>query len=481
MTITDLPIEILLIIIDYAFEENERFFCSAFASVNRSFSSSLLRKARRIALKTDDEKWKSNEKRAKLLGMIDDPYHQLLFGIKGNDNDFMNATSISSMLSEVGSLYWLADFSGPDSGLAISILLAKLIRFKIKNLSLWDVFDVESFDVIPSLQFLLLRNSNNLKIETLNLSAYPLLRSLRLYDCSSVEDVSCLDGIYDLELHSCQNITDISPLNNNYRVIITSRDSIASYSKFFRCTRFLQIEENRQDVIVSLDGCFHLTSLSLSSTKGITDIDVSFLMVLSVRYDTKLTVLPSNRLQKVCIISCWNFTRLDNMDHIRSIHLEDLNNITTLTGLGPKNQIIKLERMKLLEDISSLKESQTMKIKDCPLLHTSNRISYLTSVKELELCKGYYLSTSQFVRSLTQLESLINLKVLKLSIYDKRTYESLQFHILQTFKNLEKIVLRGSWLSMMKEDDILEIFIVTIRNKSGDEIILLRKRVIPRC
>lgn len=182
--------------------------------------------------------------------MIDDPYHQLLFGISGNDNDFMNATSISSMLSEVGSFYWLGDFSGPDSGLAITILLTKLIRFKIKNLTLHDVSDVESFDVIPSLQSLLLRNSNNLKIETLNLSAYPLLRSLRLYDCCSVQDVSCLDGIYDLELQSCQNITDISPLNNNYRVIVTSCDSITSYSTSFRCTRSLQIEEDRQDVIV---------------------------------------------------------------------------------------------------------------------------------------------------------------------------------------------------------------------------------------
>ncbi len=91
------------------------------------------------------------------------------------------------------------------------------------------------------------------------------------------------------------------------------------------------------------------------------------------------------------------------MEHIRSIHLEDLNNITTLTGLGPKNQIITVRLMKNLEDISSLKESQIIKIDDCPLLHISNSLSCLTSVKELVLGRGLAFSASKFIDSFTQL------------------------------------------------------------------------------
>lgn len=77
------------------------------------------------------------------------------------------------------------------------------------------------------------------------------------------------------------------------------------------------------------------------------------------------------------------------MDHIRSIHLEGLNHIKTLTALGPKNQIVKLRNMKQLEDISALKEAQSVAISNCPLLWNSEGLNCLTSVKELHLSEGF--------------------------------------------------------------------------------------------
>ncbi len=460
MPITDLPEELLLYISDYISEGG--IFVgdpgSALASVNRSLSRSLLRKTRKIRIKINNEKWKSDEKRTKLLGMIDDPYRQLILSNQRYDDTFIN----TSMISEIGGFCWLHEF-GSISGSEITTLVNSSL-IKLKNLDLYDVSDLESFDVIPSLQSLLLANGYKLKIESLNLPAYPLLRSLTLSNCSSIQDVTCLDGIHDLKLYDCKNITDISPLNNNYRVTISYCDSITTYSSSFRSTCSLQIEEDR-NVIVNLESCVQLTSLSLTNTMGVAETNIKYLRVLSVTDATNLTFLPPNRLQKVSIIDCHNFNSLDN--------------ITTLRGLGPKNQIITLVRMNKLEDISSLKESLFVKIYDCPLLHISNRLSCLTSVKELVLGRGLAFSASTFIDSFTQLYSLINLNVLELAIHVSQSqslYESLRFHILQTFQNIEKIVFRDDYSNMINEE-IRKVFHVIINRREGAKTILLRKRM----
>lgn len=64
--LTKLPLELLLSIIEYVCDE--QYSGSAFASMNRGFSSLLLRKARRIVINTKSDKWTSDELRKKLLG-----------------------------------------------------------------------------------------------------------------------------------------------------------------------------------------------------------------------------------------------------------------------------------------------------------------------------------------------------------------------------------------------------------------------------
>lgn len=470
ITIIDLPEELLLIIIDYASERGDP--CSAFPSVNRSLSSSLLRKVRRIITATSSEKWKSDEQRARLLGMIEVPSRQLFLRINANVSTF------SSMLSEIRSFYWLRDFSNTSQAM---LTLINSTRIEVKNLELHDVTGIIRFDVIPSLESLYLRGGNRLKIETLNLPAYPLLRLLKLSSCSSVKDVSCLDGIHSLELHHCHNITDISPLNNNYRVIIFNCDGITSYSRSFRFTRHVQVVEVLSDGIISLDNCFHLRSLSLSSRMGIDLWNLrniwECLLVLLIRSAANLTVLPPNRLRKVSIIKCDNFTCLENMDHIQSIHLDHLNHIKTLTGLGPKNQTITLKSMNGLKDIRALNEAQSVTISDCPLLFNSNRLNCLTSVKELHLSQRLITPASNFLLSLNDLHSLINLNVLDLWFHFglfPAENEKLRFHILQTFKTVEQIYLHGNFINIMNED-ILNEFNVNVTNRGIPTVILLRK------
>ncbi len=78
LKITDLPLELLLLIHDYYNDEEDVVRKkTSFASMNRYLSDELLRKTRRINIKTDNKKWISDEKRLKLLQLIDNPYHQL--------------------------------------------------------------------------------------------------------------------------------------------------------------------------------------------------------------------------------------------------------------------------------------------------------------------------------------------------------------------------------------------------------------------
>ncbi len=161
--------------------------------------------------------------------------HQLRLVNWHDGTTFIDDSTILTMFSTIGSFYWLDGFICPS---AVSAL-ASSNRFKVKNLVLYATLDLEYFDIIPSGESLSIEKGLKLKIEKLHLSAYHQLRSLKLYNCSVVVDVSCLDGIYDLAIYYCQNITDISPLNN--RVSISYCNGISTYSMSFRSSRSLQI------------------------------------------------------------------------------------------------------------------------------------------------------------------------------------------------------------------------------------------------
>ncbi len=96
--IIDLPEKLLLLILDCACERG--YSDSAFSSVNRSLSERLLTsheefRSQEELILISHEKWVSDEERAKLLGMIDNQYHQLsLIYDLWNDNTVIDAVLV---------------------------------------------------------------------------------------------------------------------------------------------------------------------------------------------------------------------------------------------------------------------------------------------------------------------------------------------------------------------------------------------------
>ncbi len=217
INITSLPVELLLFIIDYAYDEDCIGSSSSFASVNRHLSNVLLRKARRINIDTRNEKWRSSEKRSRLLQLIDNPYHQLSVTSKTDA-----AVDISDIVCQLDGVecFNVDDCLNPSGFLSILTDCISKRQFKLRELDIFSLNDVECFTPIPCLEILYLRYGYKLSLTALNLPEFQSLRSLHLCSCCSVEDVSSLDGIHDLSLEYCDNIRDISCLNNNYTVYI---------------------------------------------------------------------------------------------------------------------------------------------------------------------------------------------------------------------------------------------------------------------
>lgn len=85
-----------------------------------------------------------------------------------NDNTVIDALSV---LSKVRGLHYIR----------CRVVLSALI--KANFLYADEIVGLECFDVIPSFELLCLQDCKKIKIENLNLPAYPLLRSVCLRNC----------------------------------------------------------------------------------------------------------------------------------------------------------------------------------------------------------------------------------------------------------------------------------------------------------
>ncbi len=462
MLLTDLPLHLLLFISEYLVDGRES--SSWFASVNRNLSRELLKKVRRIRILASSQKWKSDEKRSRLLQMIDNPSHQLSFC-----DDCHSLTDISP------SLFSLIGVNGLEiSGSEIPILMnhVKAKQFMIKSLDIDDV-DVLPLDCLPNVESLSLSLRSTDRIEALHLPAYKFLRSLVLTDCDMLEDVSCLDGIHDLLLYCCPKIRDISSLNNNYRVCISQCEGIVTYSKSFHSSRSVWIERNSSEVLVSLENCHSLTSLSISAKSfTLSDNCLNSLRYLSLSHIRNFKALPPNRLQKAEIINCDDFESLENMDNIRSINLTSLK-ITSLSGLGAKNQIVSLNELHGLTDIDALKDSTIVKVNNCPLIQ-EKICSSLLHVRELSICYSSK-DISISLRRLRQLQEMKDLKELRFQVRypTQACYEEIK-SLIFILHRVEKFVLSGDLYDMVGEE-FNEEFFVTRKKLFIREVVFLRK------
>eukprot|EP01040_Poterioochromonas_malhamensis_P014799 gene14799-16441_t len=160
----------------------------------------------------------------------------------------MSVSTFTSMLSEFRGFYKLLNFS---ACVVPTLVKAISTRVKVKNLELWDMKNIETFDVIPSIESLYLREGNKLKIETLNLPAYPLLRSLKLYSCSSVKDTvqkehSKLTSLY--ENTGYQFRAKISELSNLNQVLSDKQANLqALYDQLYDKNGSLSVIELKEE------------------------------------------------------------------------------------------------------------------------------------------------------------------------------------------------------------------------------------------
>lgn len=452
INITNLPSELLLLIIDYAYDDEDMVKPSSFASVNRYLSDELLRKTRRIKIKTDNRKWISDEKRSKLLQLIDNPYHQLSV-ISRMDS----ASDISDITSQLDGLQSFHVDDSANSWRFLSILSNHINTkgFKLKELIFRDLKDVECLPPIPCLEKLYLQFGDRLNLKEFNLPAFRSLSLLHLFNCANIEDVSCLDGIHDLKLDCCRNIRDISGLNNNYRVYVGGCERISTYSKSFCYSRNVTIIESRSDFTISLGNCCSLKTLSISGTfYTYVSLDIrgmlfSSLSSLSLYKVANINVIPPNRLHRVSISHCPNFNSVENMENIPSIHLEGLDNITSLTGPGPEGRVgMKLIEKEERQDITSLKESFDIKMHYSPLLLTHRSPSVL-HVKVLIIPERCYHGNcdQSFISLVLMIEKVQDLKGLTLSFplaYDRISY------LVFSLKDIIKFVLS---LKFTEEDE----------------------------
>ncbi len=463
MTITDLPLDLLLLVVEYLED-------GAFVFVNRSLARVLARKVRRIAVRTSNPRWQSNEIRSKLLQMIENPHSQLSLTV---DSKVEPLTQLF-FLSGVNCLRVHQDF---PFDLSILVNQVQAQHFILKNLYI-NGMEFSPFSSFPFLELLSLTQCNIIRSEELKIPAFTSLRSLKLVACLDLEDVSCLDGIHDLMFVNCPKIQDISSLNNNQHVSMTFCDGIRNYSKSFHSTRSLTLQYCSSEALIALENCSSLSSLSIiSKSFAFSNNYMSSLRFLVLSTVQNIKALPPNRLQSVDISYCEDFESFKNMENIRSVRLTGLMKITSLDGLGPKNQIISLIGMENLQDISSLESSTIVSIQDCYLLedHIS---SSLLHVKELKL---RYLNCflPSYIDSMRKLQELKDLRVLEIEIdfpFEVDWDDDIR-SLVFLLHRVEKFVLSGE-LFAFADEEFKKEFSVERKMILGypREVVLLRKR-----
>lgn len=166
--ITNFPTELLVVILDWLIDDDQSIVY--FVSANRRFFDGLHRRVRRITLNTFSSKWTLESDRLKLLGMIENPYHQLIIDDIGNA--FIDEGGFNTLtLQKVHSLKMSRIDHFVDGSLRTIVKHTQEKGFLLKQLYVNLAPDTESFGVIPCLEFLSLSHCTSLRLHTLSLPA----------------------------------------------------------------------------------------------------------------------------------------------------------------------------------------------------------------------------------------------------------------------------------------------------------------------
>lgn len=477
--ITSLPIDLLLYMLDFI--DNDQEASKSFGSVNKNFFTFLYRKILKIEIMAKQLLQNNKLGKENILNRIDNHMRQLIlvdnlpspFCVDVRRAYFIRSKRVE-FVSQLEKVHIFQIYKASQGQLKnLLFLLSEKVQhtsFTVKELTIVEGNDLEEINILEGLEVIQLCDFPKLK--SLNLHDYKSLRRICLSLCKGVEDVSSLDGIYDLELHHCHNLKDISCLNNNHRITIDWCRGIIDYSKSFKHSRYISLEDVGMDSLPSFPA---VVSLSLRAVKlqnpPKTFILPNYLKFLSLRLIDGIESIGPNKLQKVSLSACNDFKSLDNMSTIRTVELEALE-LISLSGLGANNKIVRLREMKSLQDISALKDSERVEIVDCKSVENFNT---LQSVKEFSLllkddCPLQILSTCGF--------NGMYLQVLEVSYpYSSGDVDDIK-NVVKTYQNIQKlsIHIRINKIIQIFDEDIMKDFIIEKREKNH-QIVLLRRKM----
>eukprot|EP01040_Poterioochromonas_malhamensis_P012406 gene12406-13566_t len=230
-----------------------------FTRVNKTICKEVLREARIISLNDGanvERFFTEDEFRDLIMSKIKDSKHQL--NISSNfildfftferRTIFLPSISLQRLSTNIEDLFFffqnkiIDQLQSLDLGRITSVsadriqLLVDFINDSVKELKELSIIGHEhdDFPPIPSLQSLRINSSSTLTISGLHIPSLSNLRSLMLWDCDNIDDVSCLSHLYELTLGQCSHITKISCLNRIHTIVIVSCDNINDYSHSFQ-------------------------------------------------------------------------------------------------------------------------------------------------------------------------------------------------------------------------------------------------------
>ncbi len=459
-----LPDEIILSIFDWI--QDDPWTRKSFVKINKAFACTFMKKVVMIKIgliqlmKLNEQKRSILLERSESLDFYDVPSIPLNVDVKGAYSIRSNRVELVSRLEKVHILTvpHCRKSQLPD---ILVILHQKTI---LKSLTVKEVVlmegESEEINVIEGLEVLRIYNFNKLKVAGLNLHAYTSLKTVVLENCSNIDDVSGLDGIYNVMLKRCHNVKDISCLNHNHRITIDYCRGITDYSKSFRHSHYISLANIQLEILPSFP---EVKSLSLTEVK-LQHLETTLalpnrLQFLSLRNTAGFERLGPNALQKVCISRCEDFQLLDNMGNIRIVELEYLE-LTSLSGLSANNKIVRLSFIQGLQDINVLKECEKIEIK-----HSGNQfletVINFQQLKELTLSLMIENSLQIFLESNFQSP---NLQVLELMlpnyvVYDASTSKDFR-RLVELYSTVKKFTINVHNALRIINEFLIELFVI---------------------
>ncbi len=386
-----LPEDLLIEISSYI-EENHQIL---FASVNKALSKQLLRKARTFLIDSENrlnEFFFLQSFHERIKRVIHHPYDQLNICVPPDFLPTFEGKEVLQGLSCNELLTCLELFISSQPLPFYNIRKISIIKEQIvqvddtfatamdriikANLGLEEMsltnMDFTDLPALTGLKSLLVCETSLLASNGLHISDYKNLQSLTLKNCSGIIDVACLDGIPKLQLIDCGGIRDITNLHHNHSIEIINCRMIDDYSKSFKFSKNISIDCSNSIFLVNLN-FHHLTHVErltikidrlIHAVSAISFPSCDCFHTLEIEgFPVPFTLPENNPLKELIVRKCQKF-QLQNISHIKNVHLE-LMNSTSLEGLGPGNRTVELIKFSNVVDFAPLKDCEKVSIRSC--------------------------------------------------------------------------------------------------------------------